>query len=177
MKVDRMSMAHSLEVRTPLLDHKLVEYLALLPPRWKLDGGKTKVLLRAALDGAVPREAFDRKKHGFVSPIGHWLRTNLAPYVEETICSPQALARGYFEPGTVRWLWDTHRNGRANFEHEIWMLLVLEVWHRVFIDGPRRRVESWGHEAQHTERAAGRRLSSALRGGLGADRVPAPSSE
>src|SRR2546428_6075007 len=60
MKVDRMSMAHSLEVRTPLLDHKLVEYLALLPPRWKIDRGKTKVLLRAALDGAVQREAFDR---------------------------------------------------------------------------------------------------------------------
>ena len=174
MKVDRMSMAHSLEVRTPLLDHKLVEYLALLPARWKLDRGKTKVLLRAALDGAVPREAFDRKKHGFVSPIGHWLRTDLAPYVEETICSPRALARGYFEPGTVRWLWDTHRNGRANFEHEIWMLLVLEVWHRVYID--RARHSGNGHrgptggDLRGDQRAPGRGLSSTLRGRLDADR-------
>ncbi|TLZ79031.1 MAG: asparagine synthase (glutamine-hydrolyzing) [Methanobacteriota archaeon] len=134
VKVDRMSMAHSLEVRTPLLDHKLVEYVALLPPQWKLGGGTTKVLLRATLDGAVPREAFDRKKHGFMSPIGQWLRTDLAPYVEDTVCSPRALARGFFEPRTVRWLWDAHRTGRANFEHEIWMLLILEVWHRVFVD-------------------------------------------
>src|SRR5206468_1142206 len=86
------------------------------------------------LDGAVPREAFDRKKHGFMSPIGQWLRTDLAPYVEDTVCSPRALARGFFEPRTVRWLWDAHRTGRANFEHEIWMLLILEVWHRVFVD-------------------------------------------
>lgn len=134
VKVDRMSMAHSLEVRAPLLDHKLVEAFALLPPGWKLSGRTTKVLLRAALDGVVPREAFDRRKHGFVSPIGRWLRTDLAPYVEETICSPRALARGYFAPDAVRRLWDAHREGRANFEHEIWMLLVLEVWHRVFID-------------------------------------------
>jgi asparagine synthase (glutamine-hydrolysing) len=137
VKVDRMSMAHSLEVRAPLLDHQLVEFLAELPPLWKLNGGTSKVLLRTTLDGAVPREAYDRKKHGFVSPIGQWLRTDLAPYVEEMICSPRALARGYFAPRAVRWFWDTHRAGRANFEHEIWTLLVLEVWHRTFIDRTR----------------------------------------
>ncbi|TMI78472.1 MAG: asparagine synthase (glutamine-hydrolyzing) [Bacillati bacterium ANGP1] len=138
VKVDRMSMAHALEVRAPLLDHKLVERFAPLPPRWKLNGGTAKVLLRAALDGVIPHEAFDRKKHGFSVPLGRWLRTDLAPYVEETICSPRALARGYFAPQAVRGLWDAHREGRANFEHEIWMLLVLEEWHRVFIDRTRR---------------------------------------
>ena len=173
-KVDRMSMAHSLEVRTPLLDHKLVEYLFTLPPRWKLAGGKTKVLLRAALNGAVPREAFDRKKHGFVSPIGHWLRTDLAPYVEETICSPRALARGYFQPHMVRQLWDTHRSGRANFEHEIWMLLILEVWHRAYVDQTRHhdgdRRGPRADDLRSDERAPGGGLPTPLRGRLDADR-------
>ncbi len=134
VKVDRMSMAHSLEVRVPLLDHKLVEFLATLPPEWKLRGSTTKVLLRRVLDGRVPRQAFDRPKHGFVSPIGRWLRGELAQYVEETICSGQAVARGYFDPRAVRRLWTDHRDGRADREHEIWMLLALEVWHRTFVD-------------------------------------------
>jgi asparagine synthase (glutamine-hydrolysing) len=134
VKVDRMSMAHSLEVRAPLLDHKLVEFVASLPPAWKLKGGITKVLLRTVLDGAVPREAFDRPKHGFISPIGGWLRHDLAGYAEDTICSRRATERGYFDPKAVRALWTAHRDGRGNFEHEIWMLLMLEVWHRTFVD-------------------------------------------
>jgi asparagine synthase (glutamine-hydrolysing) len=180
VKVDRMSMAHSLEVRTPLLDHKLVESVALLPPRWKLSGGTTKVLLRAALNGTVPREAFDRKKHGFVSPIGRWLRTDLAPYVEDTLFSPQALARGYFGPPVVRRLWDAHREGRANFEHEIWMLLVLEVWHRVFIDRTRPVDDGYRgsllDDLQSDQCAPGGRLSSALRRGVHPDRGASPAS-
>ncbi|MBI4421622.1 MAG: asparagine synthase (glutamine-hydrolyzing) [Gemmatimonadetes bacterium] len=175
-KVDRMSMAHSLEVRAPLLDHKLVEFVAGLHPRWKLRGRTTKVLLRAALDGTVPPHAVDRKKHGFVSPIGPWLRTALASYVEETICSPRARSRGYFAPDAVRRLWDAHRTGRANFEHEIWMLLVLEVWHRILVDGD--RPDHSGGEVSHRsdERAAGGRLPAAVRGRVGADcsAPPAP---
>jgi asparagine synthase (glutamine-hydrolysing) len=132
-KVDRMSMAHSLEVRAPLLDHKLVEFVATLPPVWKLSRGITKVLLRRALDGAVPREAFERPKHGFVSPIGRWLRHELAGYVEDTICSRRATERGYFDARAVRALWEAHRRGQ-DFAHEIWMLLVLEIWHRTFVD-------------------------------------------
>lgn len=135
VKVDRMSMAHSLEVRAPLLDHQFVEFVATLPPRWKLDGATTKVLLRAALDGRVPRAAFDRPKHGFISPIGRWLRGELAGYVEEMICSRRAAERGYFDPGAVRRLWTDHREGRGNFEHHVWMLLALEIWHRTFVDG------------------------------------------
>jgi asparagine synthase (glutamine-hydrolysing) len=134
VKVDRMSMAHSLEVRAPLLDHRLVEFVATLPPQWKLAGSTTKVLLRRALDGKVPRAAFDRKKHGFTSPIGHWLRRDLAGYVEETICSRRAAERGYFDPAAVRRLWTDHREGRGNFEHHVWMLLALEIWHRIFVD-------------------------------------------
>lgn len=137
MKVDRMSMAHSLEVRVPLLDHRLVEFVASLPTLWKLNGQTTKVLLRTALDGRVPRKAFDREKHGFNSPIGQWLRNDLAGYVEETICSRRAMERGYFDPQVVRRLWASHCQGRGNFEHEIWMLLALEVWHQTYVDQPR----------------------------------------
>ncbi len=134
VKVDRMSMAHSLEVRAPLLDHKLVEFVATLPAAWKLNGGGSKVLLRSVLDGMVPRAAFDRPKHGFVSPIAGWLRRELAGYVEDTICSRRARERGYFDPAGVRALWAAHRSGQANFAHEIWMLLMLELWHRAFVD-------------------------------------------
>jgi asparagine synthase (glutamine-hydrolysing) len=132
VKVDRMSMAHSLEVRVPLLDHRLVEFVATLPTSWKLNGDTTKGLLRTALNGRVPREAFERKKHGFISPIGLWLRNELADYVEDTICSRRAIERGYFDPKSVRALWAKHRQGQGDFAHEIWMLLILEVWHRTF---------------------------------------------
>jgi asparagine synthase (glutamine-hydrolysing) len=142
VKVDRMSMAHSLEVRVPLLDHKLVEFVATLPPEWKLKGSTTKVLLRRVLDERVPRQAFDRPKHGFVSPIGRWLRGRLAGYVEETVCSRRAMERGYFDAHAVRQLWADHRDGRANVEHELWMLLALEVWHRTFVDQPAPPQES-----------------------------------
>jgi asparagine synthase (glutamine-hydrolysing) len=136
-KVDRMSMAHSLEVRAPLLDHKLVEFVMSLPPSWKLNGGTTKALLRRVLDGAVPREAFDRPKHGFTSPIRGWLRGPLAGYVEDTILSRRAMERGYFDPAAVRRLWTAHRSGGAGYEHEVWMLLMLETWHRTFVDRAR----------------------------------------
>jgi asparagine synthase (glutamine-hydrolysing) len=132
VKVDRMSMAHSLEVRAPLLDHELVEFVATLPPRWKLDGRTTKVLLRKSLDGRVPRGAFDRPKHGFIVPLGRWL-IERASFVEDTICSARARERGYFDPRAVRRLWDRCRQGE-NVAHEIWMLLMLELWHRVFSD-------------------------------------------
>jgi asparagine synthase (glutamine-hydrolysing) len=134
VKVDRMSMAHSLEVRVPLLDHKLVEFVATLPPRWKLGGGTTKVLLRQALDGRVPPETLGRAKHGFISPIGRWLRGDLASYVEETLCSRRAAERGYFDPGAVRRLWTSYRREPGRFDHQLWMLLVLEVWHRRYLD-------------------------------------------
>src|SRR5262249_51418792 len=120
----------------PLLDHELVEFVATLPPRFKLDGRTTKVLLRRSLDGRVPREAFERPKHGFTVPLAPWLRAR-ADFVEETICSTRARERGCFDPRTGRRRWDRCRQGH-DLGHEIWMLLMLEVWHRVFVDRARR---------------------------------------
>jgi len=134
-KVDRMSMAHSLEVRVPLLDHKLVEFAVSLPPSLKVAGDVTKILLRQVLNGDTPQQVLTREKHGFISPIGQWLRGELAGYVEETLFSARARERGYFDAATVRRHWDEHRQGRRNREHEIWMLLGLEVWHRLYVDG------------------------------------------
>jgi asparagine synthase (glutamine-hydrolysing) len=140
-KVDRMSMATSLEVRAPLLDQDLVEFAITLPVSAKLAGRGTKRLLRDHLAALVPREAFERPKHGFVAPIGRWLRHDLDDFVQDTVCSDRARGRGYFDHRAVRDLVDAHRRGSPRCPdppHAIWMLLMLELWHRVFVDRPRR---------------------------------------
>src|SRR2546430_1338953 len=108
VKVDRMSMAHGLEVRAPFLDHRLVELVARLPGRTKVPGPATKPLLRAALDGRVPRTACFRPKHGFTAPIGRWLRDGLRDCVEERLFSRSRLGRDLFEPTSLRRLWEDH---------------------------------------------------------------------
>ena len=129
VKVDRMSMAHGLEVRAPFLDHRLVELVARLPGRTKVPGPATKPLLRAALDGRVPRTAWDRPKHGFTAPIGRWLRDGLRDCVEERLFSRSSLGRDLFDPTSLRRLWEDHLTGRGDHAHEIWMLLMLETWY------------------------------------------------
>jgi asparagine synthase (glutamine-hydrolysing) len=129
VKVDRMSMAHSLEVRAPFLDHRLVEMVARLPGRTKVPGPATKPLLRGVLADRVPRAAWDRPKHGFTAPIGRWLRDELRDSVEQRLFSPSSLGRDLFDRGGLRQLWDDHRSGRVEHAHELWMLLMLETWH------------------------------------------------
>jgi len=129
VKVDRMSMAHGLEVRAPFLDHRLVEMVARLPGRTKVPGPATKPLLRAALDGRVPRTAWDRPKHGFTAPIGQWLRNGLRDCVEERLFSRSSLGRDLFDGKSLRQLWEDHLTGRGDHSHEIWMLLMLETWY------------------------------------------------
>jgi asparagine synthase (glutamine-hydrolysing) len=129
VKVDRMSMAHGLEVRAPFLDHRLVELVARLPGRAKVPGPATKPLLRAVLDGRVPRSAWDRPKHGFTAPIGGWLRNELRDCVEDRLFSRSSLGRDLFDAKGLRRLWEDHLTGRGDHSHEIWMLLMLETWH------------------------------------------------
>ncbi len=131
VKVDRMSMAHGLEVRAPFLDHRLVELVARLPGGAKVPGPATKPLLRSLLNGRIPHSAWDRPKHGFTAPVGKWLRDGLRSYVEETLFSPSSLAAQLFDGKGLRRLWQDHLSGRKNSEHELWMLLMLEVWHRM----------------------------------------------
>ena len=138
-KVDRMSMATSLEVRVPLLDHPFVEWVTGLPVEWKLRGGKQKYILRKLAERVgVPREALDRPKQGFALPLVHWMRHELKDLITTVLLEPKTMQRGYFNPAGVRQLLDEHFRGRRNHSGRIWRLLMFELWHRNFLERIRR---------------------------------------
>lgn len=128
-KVDRASMAHALEVRVPLLDHRLVEYAWRLPRSALIDAGGTgKQPLRAILRKHVPDALVARPKSGFALPIGGWLRGPLRGWAEELL-SPTALASsGLLEPAPIRAVWQAHLGGRQQREHELWAVLMFQAW-------------------------------------------------
>ncbi len=132
-KVDRMSMAASLEARVPLLDHPLVELAARIPARLQMHRGRGKHLFKRALAGRVPREILERPKRGFAIPLGHWFRGELAGLVREILLSDAARARGVFRPEYLEELLRRHRDGRP-LDLELWTLLSFELWCRVFVD-------------------------------------------
>lgn len=133
-KVDRMSMAVSLETREPLLDHRLLEFAARVPVGLKLRGGRSKYLLRRLLERKVPRSIVERGKRGFEAPIGEWLRGPLAAMTTELLTDGRLAARGLFEPREVDRLWSEHRTQAADHRHRIWQLVMLELWFRQFVD-------------------------------------------
>jgi asparagine synthase (glutamine-hydrolysing) len=133
-KVDRMSMAVSLEAREPLLDHKLLEFAATVPTSLKLKDGRGKYLLRKVLERRVPREILERGKQGFEAPIGEWLRGPLAPMADSLLVDGRLRDRGVFNDREVNRLWTEHRAGRADHRHRLWQLMMLELWFRQFID-------------------------------------------
>jgi asparagine synthase (glutamine-hydrolysing) len=134
VKVDIASMAVSLEARSPFLDHRVMEFAASLPARFKLRGLTTKYLLKNALRGLVPQENLTRSKMGFGVPISHWFRADLKGFLKEAILSEHSLGRGYFKPAAVRRLVDDHVGHRREYSHQLWTLLMLELWHQEFID-------------------------------------------
>jgi asparagine synthase (glutamine-hydrolysing) len=136
-KVDRMSMAVSLEARVPLLDHRIVEFALNLPPQMKLRGGTTKVLLRRAVAGLLPAEVLAKPKQGFSSPLKQWLCGPLRPLLTDLLSASSLSRDGYFEPGCVeRWV-SEHLNGRANHSHRLWALMVFTLWKRQLMEGVR----------------------------------------
>ena len=146
MKQDQMSMAASIESRVPYLDHELVEYAAALPARFKLRGWRTKAVLRAALRDLVPRPILTRRKMGFPVPLGRWLRERHWEVVREFVLSPRAANRGLFEPAFVRALAHEHRNGTSDHGDRLWLLVNLEIWQRLAIDGdPIESIRAGGH--------------------------------
>jgi asparagine synthase (glutamine-hydrolysing) len=130
VKVDRMSMACSLEARVPLLDHELVELAFALPERLKVDGTRTKVLLKRVATRHVPRECVHRPKQGFSIPIKHWLAGPLRPRLEELLDPRSLAAEGLFDAPTVKRLEREHFAGEANHSHVLWALLVVQDWRR-----------------------------------------------
>jgi asparagine synthase (glutamine-hydrolysing) len=128
VKVDRMSMATSLEAREPLLDHKLAEFAFRLPGDLKLHGSTTKWIFKKTLERLLPHEILYRKKEGFSIPIKHWLAVELRDLLEGTLSEKRVREGGWFEYAPIRRMIDAHAAGRENFSHELWALLVFETW-------------------------------------------------
>ena len=131
-KVDRMAMAHGLEVRSPFLDRELAEYAFRLPPRARLRmrDMSLKRILKAAVADLLPAGLLDRPKKGFGVPLDRWFRTDLAPLVEGRLCSPDARLAAHVSAPAVRAMADAHRRGAANHGHALWTLLTLETFLR-----------------------------------------------
>jgi asparagine synthase (glutamine-hydrolysing) len=134
VKVDIATMAVSLEARSPFLDHHVIEFAASLPEKFKLRGLTTKYLLKRVLRKLLPAENLDRRKMGFGVPITHWLRGNLQGFLRETLLSERSLKRGLFKPAVVTRLVDEHTARQKDHAHQLWTLLMLELWYQRFID-------------------------------------------
>ena len=128
VKVDRATMAVSLEARVPLLDHRLVEFAWRLPEPMLVRGGRGKWILRELLARHVPRERFERPKMGFGVPIGDWLRGPLRPWAEDLLDEPRLRDQSLLDAGVVRAVWLAHRDGRADHSARLWAVLMLQSW-------------------------------------------------
>lgn len=133
-KVDIASMAVSLEARSPFLDHYVIEFAASLPENLKLRGLTTKYLLKKALKKLLPTANLKRRKMGFGVPISHWLRGPMQKFLRETLLAEKALKRGFFKPEAVTHLIEQHTCGNRDYAHQLWTLLMLEMWFNRFID-------------------------------------------
>ncbi len=132
-KVDRASMAYSLEARVPLLDHRIVEFAARLPMAYKVRGGETKYLLRKVLYNRVPRELIDRPKMGFGIPLNRWLRNELRPLLDEYLNEERVLREGFLLPGGVHRVVREHLSGARDHQYRLWALLVFAMWRERYL--------------------------------------------
>ncbi|MDY6971976.1 MAG: asparagine synthase (glutamine-hydrolyzing) [Thermodesulfobacteriota bacterium] len=133
VKVDRMSMAHSLEVRSPILDHKLMEFAGKLPSSFKLKGSESKYILKKINENRLPGSILYRKKQGFSIPLAAWLRDELKELARDTLLSPGARINDYFAPGYIRDLWKGHLKGRQDYAYPLWALMMFELWQHKFL--------------------------------------------
>jgi asparagine synthase (glutamine-hydrolysing) len=183
-KVDRMSMAVSLEARVPLLDHKLIEFVTRIPASMKISGLETKYLFKRAVADLVPPEVLHRQKQGFGVPIQEWINQELRERIRDTLTDPRTRQRGYVTDRYVDVLLDEHERGRRDHSMALWALLMLELWHRLYVDrgydrakpdasdmihirggltlAERQHIQEWEHEeikrsafeASHTDKNA-----------------------
>jgi asparagine synthase (glutamine-hydrolysing) len=161
-KVDRMSMAHSIEAREPLLDHKLIEFAATIPPELKIKGNTTKYIFKRAMDGILPSDILCRPKRGFAVPLSHWFRGQLGPFVRDLLLSQRSIQRGIFRKSYIERLIEMNDRGRS-MDLQLWTLITFELWCRRFID----------------ESSVGRPLPAASRRSVGArvERSHAPEPD
>ena len=128
-----MSMAHSIEARVPLLDHKLVEFAATIPPELQRRGGTTKYVLKRALRGVLPDQIIDRPQQGFAVPLARWFRGELSGFVRDLLLSETTRHRAIINPAYVEQLLERHENGR-DLDFHLWTLISFELWCRTFLD-------------------------------------------
>lgn len=135
MRVDKMTMATSVEARVPFLDHKLVEFAMSIPSRLKYRDGETKYILKSALEGVIPQRVLKREKKGFGVPLDEWMRGRFGSFVWEGIFSSSLRRRNLFDYSFVRHLLSEHQRGRTNYSFFLWTLLNLSLWYERWIEG------------------------------------------
>ena len=134
VKVDIATMAHGLEGRSPMLDHLFMEFCASLPSHMKLRGRAKKYIFKRAVRELLPRDIIERPKMGFGVPLDQWFRVDLREMAQDLLLSPRAVERGYFRKKVVQRLLGEHIKGVRQWHYQLWNLLMLELWHRTFID-------------------------------------------
>lgn len=134
IKADKMTMAASVELRVPFLDHKLIEFCLSLPDDLRLNGDTAKYLLKRTAERWLPKSIIYRKKQGFPVPISRWFRDELYERVAEILLDPRTLNRGYFRPEYVRGILARHKSGQGDYSRRLLSLVILETWHRTFVD-------------------------------------------
>jgi len=134
VKVDIASMANALEGRSPFLDHKFMEFVVSLPAKYRMKGFTKKHILKKAISDLVPKENIYRRKMGFGVPVGEWFRNELKVFLCDTLLSERSFKRGYFNPQAVKDMVNSHISRKREYSLQLWSLLMLELWHRRFMD-------------------------------------------
>jgi asparagine synthase (glutamine-hydrolysing) len=143
-RVDKITMASSLEARVPFLDHKLVEFAMGIPQHMKYRGGKTKHLLKLALKGKIPDRVLERRKQGFGVPVREWMLDRLGTVMEDSIIESPLRGRGLFDYSYIKHLFDEHRSHKINYSFFLWSLFNLTLWYDRWIEG--RPLSRWPSE-------------------------------
>ena len=129
MRVDKVTMSTSIEARVPFLDHRLVEFSFHIPAEMKIRGGRSKHILKKAVEDLLPRDLIDRPKQGFSAPVKEWFRGPLAGYARRSIMDSRLRERGLFNYAVIDAMLEAHRSGRRNYDTLLWNLLNLSQWY------------------------------------------------
>ncbi len=138
MRVDKVSMATSIEARVPFLDHRMVEYSMTIPTKYKIRGGEPKYILKKAVEGILPRNIIYRKKQGFAAPVSEWLRKEWSGFAEDAILGSRLMQRGHFNREYIKATFENHRRGMRDEGMQLWALLNLTLWYDSWIEGKHR---------------------------------------
>jgi len=140
VKVDRMSMANSLETRAPLLDYTIAEFAATIPVELQFKDGRGKYILRKMASRFLPMHVFTKKKQGFAIPMNEWFRNELKEYALDLLTSSRLKNRGYFNPKIINYILNEHIKGRRDYSTWIWSLVIFELWHQTYFDTDTRKI-------------------------------------